>query len=198
VSTPPVDCGVERRRCVDLTRQIRDGDVQAGDALVRQFGRAIGAALLRYTRGDSLAQDLYQETFRLGIEKLRKGELRDPERLPGFLASIARNLAREHFRSAARRRPEPLDDVQSRDPDPFERLLALERAELVREVISDLDCRRDRELLRRFYIDDEDKERLCEELHLSSSHFNRVLFRARQRCRELFEERAPATKSHRG
>jgi len=56
-------------------------------------------------------------------------------------------------------------------------------------VIGELDGDRDRELLFRFYIAEEDKERLCEELGLTSLHFNRVLFRARQRYKELYERR---------
>ncbi len=46
---------------------------------------------------------------------------------------------------------------------------------------------RDRQILYRFYIAEEDKERICADLDLSSLHFNRVLFRARQRFKDLLE-----------
>jgi RNA polymerase sigma-70 factor (ECF subfamily) len=45
--------------------------------------------------------------------------------------------------------------------------------------------KRDRTLLMRFYIDEEEKEKICLELNLSSLHFNRVIFRARRRFKEL-------------
>jgi RNA polymerase sigma-70 factor, ECF subfamily len=48
---------------------------------------------------------------------------------------------------------------------------------------------RDREILVRFYLDDEERETICRELGLSEEHFNRVIFRARNRFRELLEHR---------
>jgi hypothetical protein len=48
---------------------------------------------------------------------------------------------------------------------------------------------RDRELLRRFYLNDESRDRICQDLELTSEHFNRVIFRARNRFRELLERR---------
>jgi hypothetical protein len=48
---------------------------------------------------------------------------------------------------------------------------------------------RDREVLVRFYLDDQDREKICRELGLSEEHFNRVIFRARNRFRELVEHR---------
>ena len=47
---------------------------------------------------------------------------------------------------------------------------------------------RDRQVLFRFYIAEENKEDICSDLGLSSLHFNRVLFRARERFRELYEQ----------
>ena len=41
----------------------------------------------------------------------------------------------------------------------------------------------------RFYLDDEDKDAICRALGLSYEHFNRVIFRARNRFRELLERR---------
>jgi RNA polymerase sigma-70 factor (ECF subfamily) len=53
---------------------------------------------------------------------------------------------------------------------------------------------RDRTVLSRFYIADDDKDRICEELGLSSLHFNQVLFRARERFKKLIEEMDSAKK----
>jgi RNA polymerase sigma-70 factor (ECF subfamily) len=48
---------------------------------------------------------------------------------------------------------------------------------------------RDRELLVRFYLHDEPKEELCRQYGLSDLHFNRVIFRARERFRDLLQSR---------
>jgi RNA polymerase sigma-70 factor (ECF subfamily) len=42
-------------------------------------------------------------------------------------------------------------------------------------------------VLFRFYVVEDDKDRICADLGLTSLHFNRVLHRARERYRELYE-----------
>ena len=44
--------------------------------------------------------------------------------------------------------------------------------------------KRDREILRRFYVEEEDKDSICKDLKIDGTHFNRVLFRAKARFRE--------------
>lgn len=58
---------------------------------------------------------------------------------------------------------------------------------IVRRLIGELPTDRDRQLLLRFYVAEEEKERICSDLGLDSLHFNRVLFRARHRFKELLE-----------
>jgi RNA polymerase sigma-70 factor (ECF subfamily) len=41
--------------------------------------------------------------------------------------------------------------------------------------------------LKRFYVQDEDKASICSYLGVDSTHFNRVLFRARQRLKSALE-----------
>lgn len=45
----------------------------------------------------------------------------------------------------------------------------------MRQLIRELPTERDRQLLLRFYVTEEDKESLCADLGLDSLHFNRVL-----------------------
>ena len=56
-------------------------------------------------------------------------------------------------------------------------------------MLAELKNERDRDILSRYYIADQDKDAICRDLQLSDLHFNRVLFRARQRYRELYESR---------
>ncbi|HYN19591.1 MAG TPA: RNA polymerase sigma factor [Thermoanaerobaculia bacterium] len=176
----------------ELVRRILSGDPAAETELVHRFSRALTFLLRRLTRDDAAADDLYQETFRLVIEKVRGGELREPERLPGFVSSMARNL----FLSSARRRgkrqkmhdePEAAETAPDPAPGQLAKLLVKERAATVRQVLAELRNDRDREILSRYYIADEDKDDICRDLDLSDLHFNRVLFRARQRYKKLFE-----------
>ena len=147
----------------------------------------------RHTNGRPEAEDLFQDTFRIGLEKLRRGELREPAKLPGFLAQIARSLAIEHYRKIARRKTDAdsdavLDAVAAGE-SPLAGLLAKESSALVRRVLQDLANERDRQILLRFYIAEEDKDRIAADYGLSGLQFNRVLHRARQRYKELLTER---------
>ena len=178
----------------ELVRRIVSGDPAAEAELVRRFGRALSFLLRRLTRDETVAEDLYQETFRLVIEKVRGGELREPERLPGFVSSMARNLFLGSVRRRGRRQkwhgdPEAAQAAPDPAPGQLASLLVRERAAAVRRVLEELKNDRDREILSRYYIADEPKEDICRDLDLSDLHFNRVLFRARQRYKELFERR---------
>jgi RNA polymerase sigma-70 factor, ECF subfamily len=177
-----------------LVRRIRSGDPEAEAELVQRFSRALSFLVRRLARDEAAAEDLYQETFRLVIEKVRDGELREPEKLPGFVSGMARNLFLGSVRRGGRRQkwhgePEAAETAPDPAPGQLTRLLARERAAAVRQVLAELRIDRDREVLSRYYIADEAKEDICRDLELSDLHFNRVLFRARQRYKELFERR---------
>src|SRR5215210_5115968 len=157
----------------DLVRRIRGGDPRAEEELIVRFGEGLAFLLRRWTRGHTDAEDLYQETFRLALEKIRRGEVRDPDRLAGFLRALARNLSIEHYRKAARRgaREEEIEtaaDVTNPDTGQLGQLLRKEKVNLVRRLLDELGSERDRQILFRFYIAEEDKESIRSELGLTA------------------------------
>jgi DNA-directed RNA polymerase specialized sigma24 family protein len=44
-------------------------------------------------------------------------------------------------------------------------------------------------MLKRFYLEDHDKEHICREMQLTEAAFNQALSRARRRFRQILEER---------
>lgn len=179
----------------ELVRRIRSGDPAAEGELVARFGEGLSFLLRRWTRDRAAADDLYQETFRLALEKIRRGEVREPERLAAYLRSLAKNLSTEHYRRGSVRevREEHLEaaaDLSAPEAGQLGGLLRREKALLVRQVLAELGSERDRQVLFRFYIADEDKERIRADLGLSGPEFNMVLFRARRRYRDLYERHA--------
>ncbi len=173
-----------------LADRIRAGDAAAERELVERFSRGVRVILRNAGADASAVDDLHQETFRIALEKIRSGELRDAAGLSGFMASLARNLATHHFRRGKRPAtsdPAALESVQSPDLGALDRIVAGEQARCVRQVLEELGTERDREILRRFYLSCEAKEKICEDWGLSSLQFNRVLYRARERYRELYE-----------
>ena len=59
----------------------------------------------------------------------------------------------------------------------------------MRALIEELPTPRDREILMGVYVREEDKDEICARLGIDSTHFNRVLFRAKQRFRELLVQK---------
>jgi RNA polymerase sigma-70 factor, ECF subfamily len=169
-----------------IVQRIVEGDRTAEAELVARYARGVRLIINRSSSDRSAVDDLCQETFRIALEKIRRGDVRDPDRLSGFICSLARNLVVHHFRRAARTADADIPDKPDPAPDPLEQLLARERAASARAVLAELASERDRQILLRFYVAGDSKEAICADYGLSSLHFNRVLFRARERYRVVY------------
>jgi RNA polymerase sigma factor (sigma-70 family) len=175
-----------------LCERIRNGDLRAEAELVKTYGRGVRLLLEQRVGGRELAKDLFQETFRIVLLRLRSPMLEAPENLTSFIRQTAVNVALMDFRKRARRQRfeshgfdlEAAADVLA---CPLTRLANEQLRAGVRSVIAELPVERDRELLWHYYVLEEDKESLCRRFGLSSDHFDRVVSRARQRLRALLE-----------
>jgi len=180
-----------------LVRRIRAGDRRAEEEFVARYSLGLEVVLAQLTRNPSLAEDIRQETLALMLTKLRGGELRQSEALPGFLRSVARNLLIAYRRKEARyssldQEPNATGLTSGPAQPPAEapqlrQLLADEEAKRVRQLLGELRFQRDREILVRYYLTGDSKDEICRQLDVDPGLFNRVLYRARQRLRELWE-----------
>jgi RNA polymerase sigma-70 factor (ECF subfamily) len=178
----------------ELSRRIREGDVSAESELIRQFEPGLRVLLRRRTGGDvGLLQDLVQETLLVVLQRLRGAGIDDPQKLAAFAAQTARNLAIASLRKTERQRTDVDSEATDRNVDPSrsvdESAADLEAALAVRALLRELPQPRDRLMLKRFYLDDHDKEVICQELDLTEAAFNQALSRARRRFRQVLEER---------
>jgi RNA polymerase sigma-70 factor, ECF subfamily len=178
----------------ELSRRIRQGDSSAESELIRQFEPGLRVLLRRRTGGDAgLLQDLVQETLLVVIQRLRGAGIDDPHKLAAFAAQTARNLAIASLRKAERQRTDVDSDATERNADPsqgVEDITAdVEAALAVRALLRELPQPRDRLMLKRFYLEDHDKQLICQELDLTEAAFNQALSRARRRFRQILEER---------
>lgn len=177
-----------------IVHGIRAGDGDAETGLVERYSNGLLYLLLRRTRDEDRARDLLQDTFYIAIKKLREIDLESPERLAGYLRGIAIRVAL----NAGRRRqhePYPIDveavaQIRDREPGQFDHIAREQTKAAVHRLLRSMPMRRDREILTRFYVKDQDKEEICQALGLDSLHFNRVLFRAKKRFRKLLEKSA--------
>jgi RNA polymerase sigma-70 factor, ECF subfamily len=150
------------------------------------------ALILKRVRDPEVAADILQDAAVTTLEKLRSGEIAHPEKLGGYLYRVALNHLRNHRRKdrSALSNPEALEDLADGDDEAhWEWVGRGQWREAARQLLEAMPSARDRELLARFYLGDEDKSDICRGLGLSDEHFNRVIFRARNRFREILERR---------
>lgn len=177
----------------EWVRRIIAGDAIAKAELVRHYKDGIAIIIARIANNPSLREDIAQETFRIAIEKIENGDLREPERLSGFIAGVARNVAldqiRKWRRAANQEEHEIAEEICDSQPDPFEQLWRKEQSQIVRQVLDELKSERDRQVLFRYYIAEEDKRSICASLGLTGLQFNSVIFRALKRFKEIYLKR---------
>ncbi len=192
VETP--DHALEAQISAELVRRIGQGERRAEEELVRRYQRGLIYLLTRRTRDPQLALDLAQDTFRIAIEKLRQSPIEQVERVAGYLRGTALNLAtadgRRDKRRATTADSDAVDAAADHAAGPFDHVSAEQVQRIVRKLLDELPVQRDREILIRTYLEDEDKSSICEALGVDSAHYNRVLFRAKQRFRELLTSAA--------
>jgi RNA polymerase sigma-70 factor (ECF subfamily) len=185
------DHALEAQLSADFVKRIGQGDRSAEEEFVRRYQRGLIYLLRRRTGDQQLALDLAQETFRIAIEKLRRSPIDQVERVAGFLRGTALNLmsaeVRKHTRRATTADSDVVDTIADDVPGPFEHVSSEQVQRVVRKLLDELPVQRDREILIRTYLEDQDKGLICEALGVDSAHYNRVLFRAKQRFRELLE-----------
>ncbi|TVZ37206.1 RNA polymerase sigma-70 factor (ECF subfamily) [Alteromonadaceae bacterium 2753L.S.0a.02] len=172
---------------LDLVQRIRNGDSLAEHQLVEKYQRGLRLVLQRKSN-PGIAEEVCQETWRVVLENLRQGKLRDPQKLAAYITQTGRNQLIMYFRrnentgADSSKTVEPTTTFGPQDAVEQQRL-----RNIIQKLLDELNKPRDREILQRFYLDEEDKVKICEDLSLSDLHFNRVLHRAKQRFRALVE-----------
>jgi RNA polymerase sigma-70 factor (ECF subfamily) len=174
-----------------LVSRIIAGDADAEAELVALFKDRIVHIILRITNNILLVEDFSQDTFLIVLRKIRNGDVKKPESLGSFVASVARNHAIEQIRGIKRPVSEDLElaeQVPDPSPSQLEQLQTSEKCDEIREVIGQLRPR-DKLLMLRFYLNEEPKGVICADLGLTSAQFDRVLHRARNRFGALYVKR---------
>ena len=121
-----------------LVGRIRNGDEQAETRLVELFSRPV-RVMARVRAGRKLEEDdLTQEVLMAAIAAVRRGQLREADRLGAFVAGIARNVINNRLRST-RAGFEPLDGhEEAAVADLRDEVARRERAALLRRGLEKL------------------------------------------------------------
>lgn len=171
-----------------LVEQIKCGEDQGLSELYRLFSRGIRFYFCRQLGVQEL-DDKVHDTFLLVVQAIQRGELREPERLMGFVRTIVRRQVASHIDRVVQVRREQAD-IESGgrviDParTPEEAIMFQQREDLIRRVLNELSPR-DREILTRFYLREQSQEQICSEMVLSDTQFRLLKSRAKARFGEL-------------
>lgn len=181
-----------------LAKRIASGDHRAEVELVETYQKSLSFILHRKFWNQPFIDDVLQEAFAAVINSLRSGKLREHKALQSFLRQTAFNIGYNFLRNEYKHRAADLDSIPQ-IPDINANLYGdIEREDLlahVRKIIDELPIERDRQVLVRYYYEDEDKSRICEHEGLSNEHFDRVLYRAKQRLKALLQKQTAQLQS---
>lgn len=175
----------------NLVRDISSGDKVAEQRLVSQYWHNLFVILLHRSKNRALAEDLCQETFIVVLQKARASKIENPDSIGAFIRQVGINLLIAHYRKEQRRDTETNSEIEAEDLSPnLHRILHSQQAiEHVHQLIAELPTERDREILKHFYIYEHDKATICSYLDLTAEHFDRVLYRAKDRLKKILEHR---------
>jgi RNA polymerase sigma-70 factor, ECF subfamily len=170
---------------------IRTLDRDGLAALIEQHYAGLLTLLRRKLRDEQLAADLLNQAFVTSLEHIRMERIADPSQMAGYVFQVAMNQLRNHRRKFVERQDrrasrDALDHLPA-DAGAPELGMDMDLRAKVRGLVAQLSTARDREIVKRFYLDEEDKAAICRDLGLSSLHFDKVIFRARQRMRALLK-----------
>ena len=167
-----------------LVWRIRTTETDGMAELYRLFSKGIRLYLCRQLGVQDL-DDRVHDTFVVVVQAIRRGELREPERLMGFVRTIVRRQVVGHIRKAVLTRREQIDgDVNARvaapHRNPEETAISHQREALVYGVLAML-SNRDCEILTRFYLQEQTQEEICFEMTLTETQFRLLKSRAKSR-----------------
>jgi RNA polymerase sigma factor (sigma-70 family) len=175
-----------------LVDRIRAGNPEGMAELYRLFTRGIRFYFYRQL-GPQELEDKLHDTFLIVVQAIQKGDLREPERLMGFVRTVVRRQVAAHIDTVVHNRREHLSlepgtPLRDRSRTPEESIIGQEKIELMVKTLRGLSAR-DREVLTRFYLQEQSQEQICRDMNLTDTQFRLLKSRAKARFGEMGRRR---------
>ena len=180
--------GVPQIDCAAIVAQIQADEDIGFEQLYRLFMRGLRYYLQRQLGPDEV-DDRIHEILVIVIKAIRRGDLREPERLMGFVRTVAHRhvVAEIQCRVQKRQKEVELDGdiaVPTQRPNPEQELMIRERAEIMRKALAKMSPK-NREILERFYLLEQRPEQICREMSLTETQFRLMKSRAKAWARSM-------------
>jgi RNA polymerase sigma factor (sigma-70 family) len=172
-----------------IVNGIRNGDQAAMESLYGIFSRGFRYFLLRNLGPEDL-DDKVHDCFVIVAQAIRNGDLREPERLMGYVRTVVKRQVAASIDVAVHQRrtradfEDTLFAVSDWRENPERSVIARQRTEIARQVMESISAR-DRDILRRFYVLEQSQEQICAAMGLSYNQFRLLKSRAKARFGEL-------------
>lgn len=168
----------------NLVERIRRGEPSGMEELYRVFSRGIRFFLCRQLGPQDL-DDKVHDIFLIITKSIQAGELRDPERLMGYVRTIVRRQIAAHINSMvqARRNQTDMDfgtALTDYHPNPERRIIEDQNLKLAMRILGSLH-QREREVLMRFYLQEQTPGEICRDMGLTETQFRLIKSRAKAR-----------------
>jgi len=177
---------VEGIEDAELARRIAAAEERTDSAAESELYRRLAPRVrlygLRHLRDPHAAKDLTQQVLLTTLERLRKGELRDPDKLASFVLGMCRMTVLEIRRGAWRR--EQLMEQWGDKTEAFEapEPLVLDQARLA-DCLKKL-AERERSVVTLSFFADKDGDEVADDLGLTAGNVRVIRHRAIGKLRE--------------
>jgi RNA polymerase sigma factor (sigma-70 family) len=171
-----------------LVAQVQAGEDAGMEQLYKLFSRGIRYYLCRQL-GPQELEDKVHDTFLIVVNAIKRGDLREPERLMGFVRTVVRRQVAAYIEQAVHNRREQTDlesgvTVADRTQNPEQEAMIRQKAELMKSSLQAL-SQRDRDILVRFYLLEQPQDQICREMSLTETQFRLLKSRAKAKFGEI-------------
>ena len=171
----------------NLVSRLQAGDAGAMAELYQVFAKGIRFYLCRQV-GPQELDDRVHDAFLVVVQSIKRGELRDPRRLMGFVRTVVRRMVAAQIDRDVQGRRETIelengDRIPDQRANPEKNFILRQKVNMIREILGKLSDK-DQEILRRFYVDEQHPDQICSEMNLSITQFRLLKSRAKARFGE--------------
>lgn len=189
LSEPDAALADEASAAARIVAGIRKDDAAAKSEMFERYGPGLLRLAHRKVKDRDRAAGIVQETFSIALARLAAEDLEYPERFAGYLMGIVRHRISAHFRDRKRQptvaTPELVDAIRDVHPLQYEGIAREQTGTVIRELLDSLPVERDREILIRIYLYDQDRAEVREALNMSPHQLDVALSRARGRFKKI-------------
>lgn len=177
-----------------LVKRIEHGDCEAAADLYTWLKRSMTWRFLNSHLAMQRVEDQVHDAFLIILSAIRTGKLRDPNSLLGFSKVIVKRRVAIELSEEIEERASGISGPQAQseeavsDSNVEDLTYARQRVKVMRDALDGLNPQR-REILERFYLKEQSRERICAEMGLTETQFRLLKSRAKAQAAQIAQRR---------